>query len=110
MNELQTILSDSVNRLLEDHATKQTIVAAEQGTWPEALWNELVANGLTRVLVPEEMEGAGAGWSDALVVLKAAGQHAAPLPLAQGLLAAEMGMNLQMALGWRRQDACPARP
>lgn len=35
-----------------------------------------------------------------------AGDHmlpgAAPLPLAQGLLAAEMGMNLQMALGWRR--------
>jgi HprK-related kinase A len=28
---------------------------------------------------------------------------AAPLPLGQGLLAAEMGMNLQMALGWRRQ-------
>ncbi|MEP3227413.1 MAG: HprK-related kinase A [Parasphingorhabdus sp.] len=27
---------------------------------------------------------------------------AAPLPLDQGLLAAEMGMNLQMALGWRR--------
>lgn len=27
---------------------------------------------------------------------------AAPLPLNQGLLAAEMGMNLQMALGWRR--------
>lgn len=27
---------------------------------------------------------------------------AAPLPLEQALLAAEMGMNLQMALGWRR--------
>lgn len=27
---------------------------------------------------------------------------AAPLPLVQGLLAAEMAMNLQMALGWRR--------
>jgi HprK-related kinase A len=27
---------------------------------------------------------------------------AAPLPLDQGLLAAEMGMNLQVALGWRR--------
>jgi HprK-related kinase A len=27
---------------------------------------------------------------------------ALPLPLAQGLLAAEMAMNLQMALGWRR--------
>ncbi|MBM6576079.1 HprK-related kinase A [Microvirga sp. SRT01] len=28
--------------------------------------------------------------------------EAAPLPLAHGLLAAEMGMNLQVALGWRR--------
>ncbi|MFN3619238.1 HprK-related kinase A [Sphingorhabdus sp.] len=28
--------------------------------------------------------------------------QAAPLPLAHALLAAEMGMNLQMALGWRR--------
>ncbi|HEY0269728.1 MAG TPA: HprK-related kinase A [Sphingomonas sp.] len=28
--------------------------------------------------------------------------EAAPLPLAQGLLAAEMGLNLQVALGWRR--------
>ncbi len=28
---------------------------------------------------------------------------AAPLPIDQALLAAEMGMNLQMALGWRRQ-------
>jgi HprK-related kinase A len=28
---------------------------------------------------------------------------ALPLPLAQGLLAAEMAMNLQVALGWRRQ-------
>lgn len=27
---------------------------------------------------------------------------ASPLPLAQGLLAAEMAMNLQMAMGWRR--------
>ena len=38
---------------------------------------------------------------------------AAPLPLAQGLLAAEMGMNLQLALGGRRylllHAACVAR-
>ncbi|MGH6634086.1 MAG: HprK-related kinase A, partial [Sphingopyxis sp.] len=27
---------------------------------------------------------------------------ALPLPLSMGLLAAEMGMNLQVALGWRR--------
>lgn len=87
MNELQTILSDSVNRLLADHATRQTIVGAEEGTWPETLWNELTANGLTRVLVPEALEGAGATWADAYVVLKAAGEHAAPLPLAEAIVA-----------------------
>ncbi|HEX7775262.1 MAG TPA: acyl-CoA dehydrogenase family protein, partial [Parvibaculum sp.] len=87
MNETQTILSDSVNRLLADHATKQVIQGAEAGEWPGALWDELVANGLTRVLVPEALEGAGAGWPDAFVVLKAAGEHAAPLPLAEAILA-----------------------
>jgi acyl-CoA dehydrogenase len=87
MNELQTILSDSVNRLLTDHATKQIIVGAEEGVWPETLWNELTANGLTRVLVPEAMDGAGATWADAYVVLKAAGEHAAPLPLAEAIVA-----------------------
>src|SRR3546814_5797143 len=30
------------------------------------------------------------------------GPDALPLPLSMGLLAAEMGMNLQVALGWRR--------
>ncbi|MDO8421667.1 MAG: acyl-CoA dehydrogenase family protein [Parvibaculum sp.] len=87
MNEVQTLLSDSVNRLLKDHATKQVIVAAEQGEWPAALWDALVANGLTRVLVPEEMDGAGATWSDAYVVLKAAGEYAAPVPLAEAIVA-----------------------
>ncbi len=87
MNETRTILSDSVNRLLADHATKQVIQGAEEGHWPRALWDELVANGLTRVLVPEALEGAGATWSDAFVVLKAAGEHAAPLPLAEAILA-----------------------
>lgn len=86
MNELQTILSDSVHRLLADHATKQTIIAAEEGAWPKALWDELVSNGLTRVLVPEEQDGAGATWSDAYVVLKAAGEHAAPVPLAEAIV------------------------
>lgn len=87
MNELQTILSDSVNRLLSDHATKQVIQSAEEGVWPQALWGELIGNGLTRVLVPEAQEGAGATWADAYVVLKAAGEHAAPLPLAEAILA-----------------------
>ncbi|HMM13956.1 MAG TPA: acyl-CoA dehydrogenase family protein, partial [Parvibaculum sp.] len=87
MNEMQTILDASVTKLLDDHSTKQAIQSAEEGGWPEALWNALVENGMTRILLPEAQEGAGATWSDAHVVLKAAGAHAAPVPLAEAILA-----------------------
>jgi acyl-CoA dehydrogenase len=87
MNETQKILADSVNRLLTTHATRSTIQGAEEGAWPVVLWDELVDNGLTRILVPEALEGAGASWADAFVVLKAAGEHAAPVPLAETILA-----------------------
>ena len=87
MNELQSILSDSVNGLLGDRVTKQLLETAESGEFPQALWDEVEANGLTRVLVSEERGGAGGTWADANVVLKAAGEHAAPLPLAEAVLA-----------------------
>lgn len=87
MNELQTILSDSVNGLLSERVTKVLVQKAEEGEFPAALWNEVEANGLTRVLVPEEQGGAGGTWADAAIVLKAAGEHVAPLPLAEALLA-----------------------
>lgn len=87
MNELQTILSDSVNGLLAERVTKSLVQKAEEGEFPAALWNEVEANGLTRVLVPEADGGAGGTWADAAIVLKAAGEHIAPLPLADALLA-----------------------
>ncbi|MEQ8267661.1 MAG: acyl-CoA dehydrogenase family protein [Parvibaculum sp.] len=87
MNELQTILSDSVNGLLSERVTKNLVQGAEEGTWPEALWSEIEANGLTRVLVPEAQGGAGGTWADAAIVLKAAGEHVAPVPLAEAVLA-----------------------
>ncbi|WP_421863720.1 acyl-CoA dehydrogenase family protein [Parvibaculum sp.] len=87
MNELQTILSDSVNGLLAERVTKALVQKAEEGDFPAALWNEVEANGLTRVLVPESQGGAGGTWADAAIVLKAAGEHVTPLPLADALLA-----------------------
>ncbi|MAB13572.1 acyl-CoA dehydrogenase family protein [Parvibaculum sp.] len=87
MNELQTILSDSVNGLLGDRVTKPLLEKAEAGEFPQALWDEVEANGLTRVLVSEEQGGAGGTWADANMVLKAAGDHAAPLPIAEAVLA-----------------------
>ena len=51
-----------------------------------------------------EPAGIGRSWFRTSIFI--AGDHmlpdAAPMALRHGLLAAEMGMNLQMALGWRR--------
>lgn len=87
MNELQTILSDSVNGLLSERVTRALIQNAEEGEWPAALWTEIEANGLTRVVVPEDQGGAGGTWADAAIVLKAVGEHVAPIPLAEAVLA-----------------------
>lgn len=87
MNELQTMLADTANRLFTDKLTKQVRIAAEEGEWPQDLWNAVEENGFPRVLVSEAHGGAGAQWPDALVLLKSCGTHAVPLPLAETILA-----------------------
>mgnify|MGYP005838243653 CR=1 FL=1 len=87
MSEFRNMLGETVERLLADHAPKEVGLAAEEGTWPGALWTALEENGLTRLMVSEEKGGAGGNWGDALVLLRAQGRHAAPVPLAETLLA-----------------------
>ena len=97
MNELQTILAETCTRLFTDHATTAVLEGAEKGEWPAALWQALEENGLTLPQVPEARGGAGGSWNDAFVVLMAAGRFAAPVPLAETILAgsilAEAGLD-----------------
>ena len=88
MNDLQTMLADTANRLFTDKITKSIRISAEEGEWPGELWASVEENGFPLVLVSEACGGAGALWPDALVLLKACGIHAVPLPLAETILAA----------------------
>lgn len=88
MNELATMLHESVSRLFEDLAGAEVLEAAETGTWPAELWKALEETAVTQTLVPEASGGVGATWREAEVVLRAAGRHAAPVPLAETLVAA----------------------
>lgn len=100
MNELQTILSETCTRLFTDHATTAVLEGGERGEWPGALWQALEENGLTLPQVPEARGGAGGSWDDAFVVLMAAGRFAAPVPLAETMLAgsilAEAGLDVPL--------------
>ncbi|MGH7387867.1 MAG: acyl-CoA dehydrogenase family protein [Candidatus Rokuibacteriota bacterium] len=96
----RALLADTVTRLFGDLVTKEALEAAEKGAWPEALWQALEEGGLTLPLVPEAQGGAGGTWLDAHVVVRAAGRHAAPVPLAETIVAswllAEAGLDVPL--------------
>ena len=100
MTELATLLAPTVTRLFNDLVTKELIESAEKGVWPDKLWRALEEGGLTLPLVPEASGGAGGAWEDAHVVVRAAGKHAAPVPLAEtivgGWLLAQAGLEVPL--------------
>jgi acyl-CoA dehydrogenase len=100
-SELRTLLGDTVTRLFTDLVTKELIESAEKGAWPEVLWRALEEGGLTLPLVPEALGGAGGTWLDAHVVVRAAGRHAAPVPLAETIVASWLlaGAGLEVPFG-----------
>ena len=81
------IIVDTATRIFADLCEPQTVNAAEEGRWPEELWNALEESGLTLTWVPDNLGGAGADIADGFAVLRVAGRFAAPVPLAETLLA-----------------------
>jgi acyl-CoA dehydrogenase len=81
------IIVDTATRIFADLCEPATINAAEQGRWPEQLWNALEESGLPLTWVPDTLGGAGAEIGDGFAVLRVAGRFAAPVPLAETLMA-----------------------
>ncbi len=85
--ELRTILADTVDRLFTDVIDRELRESAEEGAFPTQLWQTVEENGLPLALVPEDMGGAGLDFGGAQVIVQAVGNHAAPIPLCESLLA-----------------------
>jgi len=83
MTDMQVMLEQTLERFFA-----QAVDAAGQaGGFSQDLWDGIDALGLTRALAAEDDADPGVGWPDVLVVLRAAGRHAAPLPLAETIIA-----------------------
>ena len=65
MTDERNMIAETAERLFAAHLGTATIEAAEAGAWPAALWDEIIANGLDRVLVPEDQGGIGGHWDNA---------------------------------------------
>ncbi len=81
------LLRETARRIFRDHCDAAALRAADQGTWPAALWAAVEDAGLHRSLVPEHAGGFGVSVTDAFSLLRVAGEHALPLPLAETMLA-----------------------
>src|SRR5439155_9551173 len=84
---MKDMLAASIERILTDLSPPTVVRAAEAGTWPAALWQQIEEAGMPLALVPEELGGVGLGWRDVVPVLKACGWHAAPVPLPEAMAA-----------------------
>ena len=80
---MEQMLQDAAQRIFRDHCHKAALEAAEAGEFPTALWRALCENGFHQLALPDS----GVEFADVFRVLRVAGRHAAPLPLAEALLA-----------------------
>jgi alkylation response protein AidB-like acyl-CoA dehydrogenase len=81
-----TLVHDAASRLFADLSSPSLINAAETGTWPGELWNAIEDAGFLDALAGGGRGDLG-GLADASQILRAAGRHAVPLPLAETILA-----------------------
>jgi acyl-CoA dehydrogenase len=80
-------LADSAERLFAMHTGKAVIRSAEEGAFPHALWAAVTETGFTAALLPEHAGGFGATVAEAMALLRISAHHAAPIPLAETMLA-----------------------
>jgi acyl-CoA dehydrogenase len=117
MNDIRAMLIESATRLFQDHVDRGMLDAAKRDGWSEALWQVLEQAELPRVSIPEESGGAGGTLSDLAAVLRVAGRHAAPVPLAEtamlaGWMLAASGLPVPrgaLAAGPVQDEAITAR-
>ncbi|CAO3435179.1 acyl-CoA dehydrogenase family protein [Azospirillum doebereinerae] len=87
-----SILADTAQRLFAERFTPELLRAADAGHWSDdawtAAWAAIEEMGLPLALVPEEAGGFGVEMVDALGLVRIAGSFAAPVPLAETMLAA----------------------
>ncbi|MDB5810182.1 MAG: hypothetical protein JWN94_2304 [Betaproteobacteria bacterium] len=88
--EVRAMLVDSATRLFADHVDAKMLDAAKHAGWSPALWKVVETAQLPLVSIAEEAGGAGGSLSDLAAVLRIAGRHAAPVPLAETAIAGWM--------------------
>jgi alkylation response protein AidB-like acyl-CoA dehydrogenase len=105
-----SIVAETAARIFADLADPQAINSAKDHAWKGPLWRALGESGLTLAWVPEHLGGAGAELADGFAILGVAGRYAAPIPLAETLLAGWLLALAGLAAPAGAMSVAPARP
>ena len=81
------MIADMAGRMFSEQVTQRTRSLAEQGEWQAALWRVIEEAGLPLAMVSEEAGGFGVALDEALSIVRIAGAHGAPVPLAETMMA-----------------------
>jgi len=85
--ETRDMLLETASRFFAERSGKDVVNGVEKGVWPADLWREIEEMGLPLIAVPEEQEGVGGTLADLMAMLRVAGEHAVPVPVAETALA-----------------------
>ncbi|MEZ5816891.1 MAG: acyl-CoA dehydrogenase family protein [Hyphomicrobiaceae bacterium] len=110
MSESDSIVAETAARIFADLADPQTINAAKDEAWKAPLWKALEENGLSLAWVADDLGGAGAELSDGFEVISVAGRYAAPVPIAETLLAGWLLAQARIASPEGMMTVAPMRP
>lgn len=103
------IIIDATTRIFQDLCDPQTITNAADDSWKAPLWAALEESGLTQAWTPDDLGGAGATVRDGFDVLRVAGEFAAPVPLAETLLAGWLLSRAGLVVPSGAMSIAPAR-
>jgi len=85
-HESRAMLLETADRFFTDRCGKDIVNGVEKGVWPADLWKEIGEMGLPLIAVAEDRGGVGGTLGDMLALLRMAGSHAVPVPIAETAL------------------------
>jgi len=99
MDETTSLLLESFDKVLHDHCSAESLHACAQGGFDAGLWSVIEELGFNTAALGEDKGGAGLRTSGLIALLRIAGRHCAPVPMAEALLlgpclCAESGLEL----------------
>jgi acyl-CoA dehydrogenase len=84
--ETRDMLLETADRFFTEKCGREVVNGVEKGVWPADLWKEIEEMGLPLIAVPEAQEGVGGSLADLMALLRVAGSHAVPVPIAETAL------------------------